>query len=257
MATSSRSTATTTTTATTATARAAATSTVASARSFVGGLGADVPPLKRLLIESVPAKTTVIPRAASAVSPSDTSGPLAVCAALAERCVCQPVEALYSSDLRRCVETAQPIAAALDLQLCTREALRERHLGVLQGLTKGEAHIMEPAAWSALLNGSDADRVPGGGESVEDLASRAQGAIDDIARKHPGGRVIVVTHGGVLAQLHCLAAGHCSGAPSINCSINSLLVEPGRWALLRWGGVQHLQAGSYAAHAFGGGGRSG
>lgn len=72
-----------------------------------------------------------------------------------------------------------------------------------------------------------------------------------------GGRVIVVTHGGVLAQLHCLAAGHCSGAPSINCSINSLLVEPGRWALLRWGGVQHLQAGSYAAHAFGGGGRSG
>eukprot|EP00873_Tetraselmis_striata_P041364 jgi/Tetstr1/461628/TSEL_006728.t1 len=180
-----------------------------------------------------------------------------VCAALAERCVCQPVEALYSSDLRRCVETAQPIAAALDLQLCTREALRERHLGVLQGLTKGEAHLMEPAAWSALLNGSDADRVPGGGESVEDLASRAQGAIDDIARKHPGGRVIVVTHGGVLAQLHCLAAGHCSGAPSINCSINSLLVEPGRWALLRWGGVQHLQAGSYAAHAFGGGGRSG
>lgn len=169
----------------------------------------------------------------------------------------ETISAIYSSDLLRCVQTATPAAEALGLQLATQADLRERNLGVLQGLVKQEAQVKEPTAWGTLLNGGSDARIPGGGESEEDLGSRVQKAVNEIAEAHPGGRVAVVTHGGVLAQVYKLATGHYSRSPSVNGSLHSILVDNGRWSLLSWGGTSHLEQGSYSKRAFGGGVDSG
>src|SRR5580698_6897789 len=48
------------------------------------------------------------------------------------------LDAIYSSDLQRAQQTAQPIADALGLPLQLRESLRERLYGAFQGYDKDE-----------------------------------------------------------------------------------------------------------------------
>lgn len=66
--------------------------------------------------------------------------------------------------------------------------LRERHIGVLQGLTNSEAPLQQPEAWAALQSGNHATRIPGGGESLNDLKERLRATLLGIAAQHPGGR---------------------------------------------------------------------
>src|SRR5262245_25504129 len=51
----------------------------------------------------------------------------------------EKISAIYSSDLFRAVETAKPLAEKLSLEIIKTEAFRERHVGVLEGLTFDEA----------------------------------------------------------------------------------------------------------------------
>jgi len=136
--------------------------------------------------------------------------------------------------------------------------LRERHLGVLQGLTSKEAPLKEMEAWQALRTGSDDTKIPGGGESRGDVFRRATTAIDVIAGNHPGQTVAVLTHGGVLAQLQQRAAAEGRKNGSLNCSINSIVVEGQEWAVLKWGGMAHISGAALNKKGgFGGGSTSG
>src|ERR1700730_9268316 len=58
--------------------------------------------------------------------------------ALGERLAREKFTALYSSDLGRAVQTAQMIAAVTGHVIITDERLRERHLGIFQGLSGDE-----------------------------------------------------------------------------------------------------------------------
>ncbi|KAG1678972.1 hypothetical protein FOA52_013035 [Chlamydomonas sp. UWO 241] len=129
-------------------------------------------------------------------------------------------DAIYSSDLARAMDTACAVAAALGMEVLQVPALRERHLGVLQGLTPTEAAVSEPDALRMLRSGGE---MPGGGESVPQLRSRAAAAALSIARAHPGGCVLLVSHGGWLNALHSVAAagGGSSGGRVLNASIST------------------------------------
>jgi probable phosphoglycerate mutase len=61
----------------------------------------------------------------------------------------QRFDAVYSSDLARAWQTAQPIAAALGLPLYAAPGLRERHYGRMQGLTAAEARVRIPSVHAA------------------------------------------------------------------------------------------------------------
>ena len=55
----------------------------------------------------------------------------------------------------------------------------------MQGLTREEAKAQQPAGWSALCSGRPDARIPGGGESVDDLAARVvAGAPPFVRRDH-------------------------------------------------------------------------
>lgn len=166
-----------------------------------------------------------------------------------------PACAIYSSDLQRAISTAEAIAARqpapLPLQLTP--ALRERALGHLQGLTPREAALQQPAAWEALHAHDPATVIPGGGESQIAMEQRVVACLKDIAKSHPGGTVIAVSHGGSLSVAHRHIMGCGYGESLRNCSINTIKVQGDAMAVVSWNDVRHLHEEGAEAGAFGGG----
>ena len=126
--------------------------------------------------------------------------------ALANRLADWPIQAIYSSDLQRSSETAVTIGQPHGIQPVQLPEWRERDLGSLSGLTRQEAHTK--FANSVSLHNRTLVRPPNG-EDHETLQKRGLAAFSDIAAKHPGDMVVVVSHGGLL---HVLVA-HLIGLP--------------------------------------------
>ncbi|KAF6254738.1 pyridoxal phosphate-dependent transferase [Scenedesmus sp. NREL 46B-D3] len=135
-------------------------------------------------------------------------------------------DAVVSSDLLRTVQTAQVLAAAYNLQVQQHPGLRERNLGLLQGLTYAEGPVAQPEAWAALQSSSNRTRIPGGGESLDDLQQRFTETLLDIAGQFPGKRVLLVSHGGALHAAHRAARGYAARGKVINCGISIMMAEP-------------------------------
>jgi probable phosphoglycerate mutase len=118
--------------------------------------------------------------------------------ALGERLVQETFAALYSSDLGRAVQTAQMIAAATGHEIVTDPRLRERHLGIFQGLNGDELREKYPEEYRLHRTAGPGYVIPGG-ESVQQQVARNLDYLVGIAEKHRGETIIVVTHGGVLS----------------------------------------------------------
>ncbi|MCP9487701.1 MAG: histidine phosphatase family protein [Gaiellaceae bacterium MAG52_C11] len=110
------------------------------------------------------------------------------------------LDAIYASDLARARETAQAVAEQHGLEVEVLPALREKHFGTWEGLLDTEIRERFPQA-----NGGPW----GDGETSEEVNERVLSALHDIAARHPGGRVLVVSHGGPLRAVlrHCDAGG--------------------------------------------------
>jgi 2,3-bisphosphoglycerate-dependent phosphoglycerate mutase len=109
---------------------------------------------------------------------------------LARRLAETPVDAIYSSPHRRAVETIEPLAWACGLDAVLVDDLRERTLVVPSGASFEDAIA---AAWGS------PDVGVGGGESNRDAAARGRRVADDAVARHAGGRVVLSTHGNLLA----------------------------------------------------------
>lgn len=154
----------------------------------------------------------------------------------------QAFHAIYSSDLVRAYRTALPTVD--DPARVLREPrLRERHLGVLQGLDGVEGPVRQPAAWQA-FKARDPEAVLEGGERLIDFARRAVDFLEEAARRHPGGRILIVTHGGLLDAIYRHATGMSLSAPRdfpiYNASVNVVSHDGAGWRVDDWGDVSHL-----------------
>ena len=119
----------------------------------------------------------------------------------------EAIAAIYSSDLLRAVETAAPLARALDLELKQTGAFRERSVGRMEGLTFEEAARAYPDEYAALLR-RDFEHVILGGESYRQLLDRAASELDRAIAEHRGGTIAVFSHTGTI----CILALHLMGA---------------------------------------------
>ncbi|ONK74212.1 uncharacterized protein A4U43_C03F3950 [Asparagus officinalis] len=164
--------------------------------------------------------------------------------------------AIYSSDLKRASETAQIIATTCNLsEVITDTALRERNIGDIQGLTLRDAAKLKPVAYKIFMSHDRDKEIPGGGESHNQLYERCTSALERIARKHIGERVIVVTHGGVTRELYRRARPNCSPHGRIqNTAMSIFLVSENgeNWMLKVWGDVSHLEEIGVLEDSFGG-----
>ncbi|BAL98737.1 MULTISPECIES: histidine phosphatase family protein [Caldilinea] len=123
--------------------------------------------------------------------------------AAAERLAGRRYAALYSSDLERARVTAEIIGKRLGLAVIIDPRLREVNQGAWEGLLVTEIQERYPVEWEARQRDRLQFRAPGGGESVQDVATRIWAAMDEIARRHPHDAVIVVSHGLALATMLC------------------------------------------------------
>ena len=157
------------------------------------------------------------------------------------------VDAIYTSDLKRAHHTASILADSLGLTLNIEPGVRERHFGVLQGLIYGEMDQQAPEA-AKVWRSRDPDAELPGGESLGFFHQRVVQAIDDIAAKHLGQRVMVVSHGGAMDIIWRHATQVSlrvpREAPLLNASLNRLSVSKEGWKLINWGDVRHLERGA-------------
>jgi probable phosphoglycerate mutase len=150
--------------------------------------------------------------------------------------------ALYSSDLVRVRQTAQPSAEKLSLRIILEPALRERHYGVFQGLTYSDAKERIPEGY-ARFKAKDPHFAFESGESLSAFHERALACIGDLARRHQGESLLIFTHGGVLDSVYRHATGRGLSTPRDfeipNAALNR--VEIGKaWKVSAWAGIGHL-----------------
>ena len=151
--------------------------------------------------------------------------------------------ALYSSVLRRAVETAEILRPALGkVSYEATCGLCERHPGEADGLSWAECD----ERYGRLLPGDDPGRaLSPGGESWLELLDRAEEALYRLAQAHPGELVVVSGHGGVIeaSLVRFLALPSNGGLVRLfpdNASMTEWCFTGSRWWLVRFNDAAHL-----------------
>ena len=156
----------------------------------------------------------------------------------------EPAEHLICSDLQRAQQTAAPLAAAWQAAPVLLPGLREQCFGVLEGLDVPTIKARHPELWLQWLE-HRADFALPGGENLRQFHARVMDAVKHLAEQHPGRRLAVVTHGGVLDMLWRTAHGlPLSGLRTCdipNTGLNHLRWRQGTLDILRWADASHLE----------------
>ncbi len=121
---------------------------------------------------------------------------------LRDRLVNEKIDAIYSSDLKRAVMTAEVVSTGHDVDIITCSELREISYGELEGLTFEEISRFYPEVAELVANYSLKLRFPGG-ESFEELVERASKFLDKLKRYTPSQTILVVSHSGPLRAMVC------------------------------------------------------
>jgi broad specificity phosphatase PhoE len=110
----------------------------------------------------------------------------------------EKIDAIYSSDLNRAVQTATIIADGRKLPIHKLRDLRECSFGIWEGKTFKEMEEKFPEE-VARIKGDPVKQIRSGGESRDQLCIRVEKAVQQIIDKHPNQTVLIVAHGGALA----------------------------------------------------------
>ena len=153
-------------------------------------------------------------------------------------------DVVYSSDLTRARQTAEPVAGQLSLQILLEKDLRERHYGIFERLTYAEVKVRYAEDY-ARFEARDPEYAFRTGESLRDFSERSIAAVSKLASKHENHNILVFTHGGVLDMLY----RHISGLPLRaertfgipNAGLNRVEVSASGWQIQSWADVAHLE----------------
>ena len=157
----------------------------------------------------------------------------------------ETIDVLVSSDLSRAMQTMRPIADACGLQVLSDSRLRERNLGVLEGLFYEEAQRKMRQVLDVFLS-RKVDTSIDGGESLREFAQRVIDVLTETVATHAGKRIVAVTHGGVVD----IACRHANGSPLEtprgfpihNTSVSTFHVDDSGFNLVDQADLSHLPA---------------
>jgi probable phosphoglycerate mutase len=152
---------------------------------------------------------------------------------------------IYSSDLMRVRETAQPTAERMGLPVKLDPRLRERHFGIFECLLYTEVRSRFPRQYARFHDKDPAFDFETG-ESLSGFFERSIRAVSAIAAAHRGEQVLVFTHGGVLDMVyrhtHALGLSSQREFAVPNAGLNWLEVDAQGWRVDIWADVAHLNA---------------
>jgi broad specificity phosphatase PhoE len=169
-------------------------------------------------------------------------------AAIAEALRKERIDALYSSDLARAMETARAVAEPHAIAVVADGRLREFDFGAWEGLTWDEIVAANPHLAG---RGSTAAKLyaPPGGESFEQVRARVESFVNEVCDRHSGGQIAVVTHAGPLHAMLSLLGREHTGTPSDNLSlrftpggITRIAFEPDGARIVELDSLRHLDS---------------
>lgn len=154
-------------------------------------------------------------------------------------------DVLYTSDLKRAVDTANAVVELFGVEAQVDSALRERNFGALQGLSITEAPLLRPDIWQAHI-ARNLDHDLEGGESIQQFSLRVRNGLDSIQKRHAGKTILVVSHGGTLDMMYRIASNQSLSAQRIvsvpNASLNWISHEESSgWVVDQWADTRHLK----------------
>lgn len=139
-------------------------------------------------------------------------------------------DAVLSSPLQRALVTAQTLAAPAGLTVSTDDRLIELDFGSWEGRSRSEIvetsgeTLAEVEAWEA-----DPSRLTPGGESLLDLQRRVVDLADELARRHVGSTLVLVSHMGPIKVLLC------SALQLPLASAGRIFLDPATITVIDWG----------------------
>jgi probable phosphoglycerate mutase len=159
----------------------------------------------------------------------------------AEHAAGATIDAIYVTSLRRTHETAAPLAAALGIEPVVEADLREVHLGDWEGGEFRRRVVAGDPVFDRVRADERWDHIPGA-EPLEDLDRRVAAAIGRIVAAHPNGRVVVVSHGGVIGHLLHQATGarRFAFSGAANASISEVVYLGDVQVVQRFNDTGHL-----------------
>jgi broad specificity phosphatase PhoE len=113
-----------------------------------------------------------------------------------------PIDAIYSSDLSRAVETAEPTARMHGLEICPCEGLREVFAGEWEGRPYAELEERYAESYGKWINDMG-HACPDGGESVLHLYDRVTETVDRLVERHRGGCIALFSHATPTRAMGC------------------------------------------------------
>lgn len=162
---------------------------------------------------------------------------------LADRFGGEGIELALSSDLRRSVQTAEPIAVATGVTLQLDPRLRERTFGDWEGHAYSEVaeglHRVQDETGRSLY-----DARPPGGESVRDVWNRLAPVVGELHGEERN--TVVVSHGGATALLLAQVIGGSIEVSRAfrfaNAGVTELKRRPdGAFYIVRYNDISHLK----------------
>ena len=165
---------------------------------------------------------------------------------LRDRLVAEGIDAIYSSDLRRAVVTAQIIASRHQLEVVTCAELREIDFGKFEGLVVEEASQLYPKVAKLWVRGSRRLRFPDG-ESFNEFARRVSKFLGMVERHTLEQTILVVAHSGPLRLLMChllgIGLGHWHQLCLNIASLSIMETYPDRAVISLLNDTSHLDEG--------------
>jgi broad specificity phosphatase PhoE len=153
------------------------------------------------------------------------------------------LEAIYSSPVKRALDTANIVARYQKVSARIAEGLTDFDFGEWQSLSEQQVRRLYPDLFNEWHNNPDKVRMPGG-ESLEDGRRRAVEVVNDIVSRHQG-NVLLVSHRVVIKVLICYLLGlDNSHFRNINQDVGGITIfdyVDGRFVLTRHNDTSHLR----------------
>ena len=125
---------------------------------------------------------------------------------LRDRLANEKIDAVYSSDLKRALVTAEVLSSGHKVDIVTCPELREMNYGNAEGLTFEEISRLYPEVAELIINFNLRLEFPGG-ESFEGFTERVSKFLDGLNKHAPSQTILIVSHSGPIRTLVCRLLG--------------------------------------------------
>lgn len=164
--------------------------------------------------------------------------------ALGRHLAATPIDAAYTSDFSRAIETAALILAGRDIATNVDPDLRELHYGEWEMEKAADVARRYPEQ-NRLMRAEDPAWRPPGGEDTAMVRVRTFAALQRIARAHRHESVLIVAHGTaincMLAEVLGVAATHVFRLAVDNCGLSEIIFRRATPIVVRLNDTSYLE----------------